>query len=328
LRKPLQIRFRLEPDAATRNDGWYIDDVVLTGTELTNETPLPPVLVTPSPGDTVVNSPFLNVANSTDPDGNSELTYGFRVYGDPLCTDLVASVDDLAEGPGQTWWQVPPLPDGTYWWRAYAADSVERGLLGEKRMFETSALVPILVQRFEARRTGATVRLEWDLFADEPVAGFNIYRREGRDGYEVIINKGGLIPRSERAFDDTDVEAGQHYYYALEVVMPNGDNVRSPLAEVRATPYAFTLGQNHPNPFNPVTTFVYSISKSGHVSLRIYDARGRFVTSLVNGQNRVGEHTATWNGEDQGGSPVASGIYFARLESGGRAQARKIVLLR
>ena len=94
-----------------------------------------------------------------------------------------------------------------------------------------------------------------------------------------------------------------------------------------ATPRV-NLNQNFPNPFNPVTTITYSIPKSAHVNLRIYDVRGRLITSLVNGQKTAGEHTATWNGEDKGGSLVASGVYFVRLESRGKVQTRKIVMLK
>jgi hypothetical protein len=134
--KPVQIRFELLADWSEVDDGWYIDDVVLLGSELTNETPPPPDLVFPVADAVVSADPVLIVNNSTDPDGPGPLTYGFRVYADSLCTSLVASVDGIAEGNGQTNWAIPPLADGTYWWRAYAADATEWGLMGEKRMLE------------------------------------------------------------------------------------------------------------------------------------------------------------------------------------------------
>jgi hypothetical protein len=324
----VQIRFQLDADDVFTEDGWYIDDVTLSGPDQSNETPPPPVLVSPAPGEEL-KSPVLTVANTTDPDGGGALTYGFRVYGDSLCTNLVASVDDVAQGTGETAWQVPPsLPDTTYWWRAYAADFIERGLMGEKRMFEKNVLVAVFIQRFDARRIETTIHLEWELFADESLAGFNIYRRKGRDGYEAPLNRDGLVSQSDRSFDDTDFEAGQNYYYALGVVRPDGSELRSALVEVRAIAYTFSLGNNYPNPFNPATTIRYSIPKAAHVTLRVYDAQGRLIKSLVNGKKRAGEHTATWNGEDDRGSPVASGVYFARLQSSGRGQARKIVLLK
>lgn len=133
---PTRIRFHFEPDWAFTDDGWYIDDVVLTGSEVTNETPAPPALISPAPGEELCSDPVLSVANSTDPDGAGPLTYGFRVYSDSLCTQLVAAGDGIVEGSGTTQWPLPALPSGTYWWRAYAGDATERGLLGPKSSFE------------------------------------------------------------------------------------------------------------------------------------------------------------------------------------------------
>ncbi len=131
----VRIRFQLATDTWVNEDGWYIDDVTLYGYESTNLTPPPPVLIAPAPGATVDATPELTVANSIDPDGPGPLTYGFRVYGDIWCTDLVVAVDGVAEGTAETSWTTPTLDQGIYWWRAYAADPVERGLLGETRSF-------------------------------------------------------------------------------------------------------------------------------------------------------------------------------------------------
>jgi carboxypeptidase T len=133
---PVRIRFELQPDWSFNDDGWYIDDVTLSGSEMANETPTPPEAVSPAPGEETCSDPVLRVANTTDPDGAGPLTYGFRVYSDSLCTELVAAADGLAEGSGQTEWEVPSLPEGVYWWRAYAADPIERGLLGSRRAYE------------------------------------------------------------------------------------------------------------------------------------------------------------------------------------------------
>jgi hypothetical protein len=138
--KPLQIRFEFLADWSYVDDGWYIDDVVIEGAALTNLTPPPPSLISPTPGEIVSSDPTLVVSNSSDPDGPGPLAYGFRVYRDSLCTSLVASVDGIAEGAGQTQWTTSPLlTNGSYWWRAYAADGTEWGLMGDRRMFEKQA---------------------------------------------------------------------------------------------------------------------------------------------------------------------------------------------
>lgn len=162
LDEPIQIRFLLEADWSETDDGWYIDDVRLVGIGRANQTPPPPAMISPMPGVEVVNDPVLSVSNTTDPDGVGPLTYGFRVYADSLCTDLVASVDDLKEGNGRTDWHVVPvLADGVYWWRAYAADSVERGLLGETRMFEKVTRLALLAQNYPNPFSSTTTIRYW-----------------------------------------------------------------------------------------------------------------------------------------------------------------------
>lgn len=160
LDEPIQIRFRLEADWSETDDGWYIDDVRLVGIGRTNQTPPPPVMISPTPGEKIFTDPVLTVANTMDPDGIGPLTYGFRVYADSLCTDLVASVDDLEEGDARTGWSVVPgLADGVYWWRAYAADSIERGLLGDTHMFEMARQQALLAQNYpNPFSSGTTIR--------------------------------------------------------------------------------------------------------------------------------------------------------------------------
>jgi hypothetical protein len=83
-----------------------------------------------------------------------------------------------------------------------------------------------------------------------------------------------------------------------------------------------------PNPFNPVTTIRFDLVDRAYVSLRIYDVKGRLIRTLADHEMPGAEHRATWDGTDNRGSQVASGIYFVRLETGRVAQTRKVVLLK
>lgn len=88
------------------------------------------------------------------------------------------------------------------------------------------------------------------------------------------------------------------------------------------------LEQNYPNPFNPTTTITYALDESTDVSLRIYDAAGTLVRTLVDGRREARHHRVEWDGHDQEGNSVASGVYFYRLEGGGEALTKKMVLLK
>ncbi|HPT72791.1 MAG TPA: T9SS type A sorting domain-containing protein, partial [Candidatus Cloacimonadota bacterium] len=84
----------------------------------------------------------------------------------------------------------------------------------------------------------------------------------------------------------------------------------------------------YPNPFNSETTISYNLSTKGQVELNIYNIRGQLIRHLVNDKQILGKHTVTWNGKDDHGKTLASGIYFCRISSAGRQATRKMVLLK
>jgi hypothetical protein len=98
--------------------------------------------------------------------------------------------------------------------------------------------------------------------------------------------------------------------------------------ETGGAPLVFALGENRPNPFNPHTTFSYTIPAKARVSLDVFTVSGRLVRSLVDAVQEPGVHQAAWDGTDRSGRPVASGLYFCRLKSGDAAETRRIMLLR
>lgn len=93
-------------------------------------------------------------------------------------------------------------------------------------------------------------------------------------------------------------------------------------------PYSFELFQNYPNPFNPTTNIRFSLPRSGHVRLDIYNILGRRVRTLVDEALLAGHKLVTWDGKDENGNDVSSGIYFYRLQTGNFSQARKMILLK
>lgn len=133
----LAFRFLLVTDTYVTDDGWYIDDVTVFGDPDANQPPASPVAVSPLAGATVADPVTLTVANSADPD-TDPVTYGFRIYADAACTQVVADAAAVTEGEGQTAWTAPSLPDGQYWWRAYAGDALDRSSLSAPLGFAVS----------------------------------------------------------------------------------------------------------------------------------------------------------------------------------------------
>jgi len=93
-------------------------------------------------------------------------------------------------------------------------------------------------------------------------------------------------------------------------------------------PDNFHLTQNFPNPFNSSTTVVYSIPKATNVELSIYDIRGRLVRNLARGEVTAGTYSVRWDGKDNSGKEVGSGIYLYRLKADGFIQTKRMVFLK
>ncbi len=97
----------------------------------------------------------------------------------------------------------------------------------------------------------------------------------------------------------------------------------------QATPVlTYRLGQNYPNPFNPNTTISFQLPAANYASLNVYDITGKLVRTLVNEQRSEGLQSVNWNGKDNSGVSVASGIYFYKLQSGSFTETKKMVLMR
>jgi subtilisin-like proprotein convertase family protein len=93
-------------------------------------------------------------------------------------------------------------------------------------------------------------------------------------------------------------------------------------------PAVFALRGNYPNPFNPSTTISYDLPRAGHVQLQIYDVAGRLVRTLVDENRAAATHREVWDGRDNRGRGVASGVYYYRVTSGSHTATAKMMLLK
>ncbi len=93
-------------------------------------------------------------------------------------------------------------------------------------------------------------------------------------------------------------------------------------------PVEFALQQNYPNPFNPTTEITYAIPEKAHVSLAVYNTVGQLIKRLTDGEQIAGSYRATWDGTDEQGTAVPSGVYFYRLQAKNFAQTMKMTLMK
>ncbi len=97
--------------------------------------------------------------------------------------------------------------------------------------------------------------------------------------------------------------------------------------EAALLPGAFALGQNEPNPFSTSTTIRFTLPAGTTVSLEVFDAAGRLVRTLANGQFPAGVHDVDWDHRDEGGHPLRAGVYLYRIRAGTFGDQKKMVLL-
>jgi len=96
----------------------------------------------------------------------------------------------------------------------------------------------------------------------------------------------------------------------------------------QALPNVFSLAQNYPNPFNPTTEISFGLPSDGNVSVEVYDIMGRRVRTLVNDYRPAGLYVVTWDGSNDNGTKVASGVYLYKLASGDKVITKKMVMLK
>jgi hypothetical protein len=195
--------------------------------------------------------------------------------------------------------------------------------------------LPITLRSFTAVQSTGGVTLGWSTLSEVNNYGFEIQRSANDTGYQSM--QGVFIPghgttNEPHSYSVIDSGAGAGpLWYRLKQIDLDGrvhysDGVRvrilatAPFAEM---PVSFVLGQNFPNPWNPVTTIRYGIAKRSFVRLDVYDAVGRHVATLVREEQPAGSHNVAFHGDG-----LASGEYFYVLCADGTFGVKKSLLIK
>jgi len=180
----------------------------------------------------------------------------------------------------------------------------------------------------------AGLNLTWDPNGEADLDHYAVYRGTSVDfvpGLSNIV----ASPKDTTCFDG-DWRWDTGYYYKVSALDIHGNESDFALLEpidvtgddTPKAPEASYLAQNFPNPFNPTTRIAFGLNRQGSASLRVYDAAGRLVRTLMDRDLKAGRYEVAWNGADGAGHKVASGLYFYRLSAGGLMETRKMILLR
>ncbi len=181
----------------------------------------------------------------------------------------------------------------------------------------------------EIRPRGDAIELGFTLSFIDPGESITVLRSTSKRGpwsepAWTVREKEGLNYR----YLDASVEPGREYFYRVESRSSGGEVqiLYEGSATVKLREVA--LFQNYPNPFNPVTTISFYLPERMQVGLYIYDVSGKLVRKLSERPFTQGLQQVSWDGKDEKGAPVASGIYVYRLKAGKKSLIRKMALIR
>jgi hypothetical protein len=168
------------------------------------------------------------------------------------------------------------------------------------------------------------IRLAWSPNTELHLSHYKLYR-DTKSGTMVYLT---TINRSDTIYTDAEIIEGNNYYYKLTAVDDQGFE-SAPSNEVIAITKSipepgetngdhsvieqFDLKQNYPNPFNPTTTIDYQVAQYTNVSITIFNVLGKEVRNLVNEYKEAGNYQVVWDGRDNDGQRVASGLYFYQM---------------
>ncbi len=228
------------------------------------------------------------------------------------------------------------LPTGERWAVIRTDDFAEDEILSDVNAWtEMTALTSADIE-VQARYSGDDRSPDTDLYALDG-GQWATTTMEFRTGYVQYMRQFELwfVVEGFASGDTVTVDLDRLVYestgsFGSRVVLDEfGTSPTAVTGEAPTTPATrVALGQNAPNPFNPSTHIPFRLADAGMAQLTVYDLNGALVRTLVSGELSAGTYAATWEGVDASGMPVPSGVYLARLTTGGTQQTRKMLLVK
>ena len=203
---------------------------------------------------------------------------------------------------------------------------------GEVEDYSIDVLISVELSSFLATSSDGIVNLSWSTSSETENMGFHIFRSETKDGqFEKIT--GELIPgagnsENEKSYKWTDhsAAAGKTWFYQLaDYSIKGGVRMHEPVSISVELPKFYSLKQNYPNPFNPETTIAFSLKEPGQVNLAVFNLQGQLVKTIVNKHTQAGSYKVKWDGRNEQGNQMSSGIYIYKIRVNDFEQVRKMM---
>ena len=211
--------------------------------------------------------------------------------------------------------------------RRQAPDRDGDGALTRSEML-ADVIVPLETARLAATRDAGGVTLAWETAAPASAGDFVLTAAADGAGWQLTVEA-----RDARRFEARDRSPAARgraaVTYSLHRRRPDGDLVLLDRREVAALAAApLRVSPVRPNPANPGLEIAFATDAPGRLSVRVLDARGRLVATLLDEARGPGEHAARWDGATDTGAPAPSGVYFAQVRWGDSVETRKLTLAR
>jgi subtilisin family serine protease len=330
-------------DAAT-NSGSDVSDNFFT---IQGDTEPPVVtVVQPNGGETLNVGSVYNIQwNATDNIGITSIDVDYTYDGGTNWFDVA----DLSGNPGSYDWTVPNTPSTTCLVKVYAYDAAtNEGLDVSDAYFTIQAPqeTPMFVESIGLsmkiagpnRTASATPKVVEDIAGYPALEGVTIYGHwygatsdvdeciTGSDGTCTVKSDRVKNPTQQFCFQVDSLKKVDYYWVNTKGVTYNCIGTNGKLAAGVVS--EFSVSQNYPNPFNLATEFTLSLPAETNVNFVIYNIAGQKVKTLVNDHMSAGTHTITWDGTNENGNVVSSGIYFYRLVADENMVTKKMILMK
>lgn len=197
-------------------------------------------------------------------------------------------------------------------------------------------LVPVELSSFTASFEKGQIILRWTTQSETENMGFHILRSESEQGAYLQTTK-NIIPGAGNSssvhhyeyIENDLLQTSKTYYYKLADIDYKGrTNIHGPVSVMAEQPNEYMLAQNYPNPFNPETRIGFTIKETGIVMLTVFNVKGERVRTLMSGRLNAGSHMVIWDGKDDSGNMLPSGLYIYTLRVNNYEEKRTMMFLK